>query len=373
MVKKIIFILAAIAALAGIGAIIYYGRETLDILQISPAPKEEKRAAPLPSQLETISSRPAFDYSPAGNDVFYINDAEQLVKINAAGTEETLSDNVKQPRLFTSSPNGKEILIGLGQRNNFQMNRFIIADKIFKPINKSGIISAAWSPDSKKIAYLKLNSATGENDLFALDVSKEKNSEVKIMSLALSDYELEWPSPDRIVLKPRPSALYAASLLAVNPAKKTAASLSAPLTGLLAKWSAALKQGLLFGGGERNNFLFLTDENGSPLVDLSRFITLPNKCAFDDAAGIIFCAVPKEVPADTVLPDDYFKRKLYTDDEVYSFTAVSDESGKRRLKTEKYYEFDPLTIDADNLTIKNGKLYFINRYDEKIYSLDLGE
>ena len=252
MIKKIIFIVVAIAALAGIGAIVYYGRETLGILQISPAPKEEKRAAPLPSQLETISSRPALDYVlPAGNDIFYVSGAGQLIKIDAAGKEEALSEGLDQPRLFASSPNGKEILIGFGQRDNFQLSRFIIADKIFKPINKSGIISAAWSPDSKKIAYLKLNSATGENDLFALDVSKEKQRSENNVSRA-SDYELEWPSPDRIVLKPRPSALYAASLLAVNPAKRPL--LSAPLTGLLAKWSAALKQGLLFGGGERNNF-----------------------------------------------------------------------------------------------------------------------
>ncbi|MBI5147575.1 MAG: hypothetical protein HZA37_00260 [Parcubacteria group bacterium] len=374
MIKKIIFIAVAIVALAGIGTIIYYGRETLNILQISPAPKEKKEtAAPLPPRLKAISSRPVFDYSPAGDGILYAGDAGQIIKINAAGQEETLSDGVEQLRLFSVSPDGKEILIGFGPRDNFQLSQFVVADKILKPLNKGGAVSAAWSPDSKKVAYLKSSAAAGESDLVIADISKEKIGEVKVMSFALADYALEWPSPGRIILKPRPSALYIAPLLAVDLAKKTVAPLSAPSTGAVAKWSASLKQGLLFRGDERNNSFSLTGENGEPLVDLSRITTLPNKCAFSDAAGIIFCAVPKELPEGTIFIDDYFKRIFYTSDSVYSLAVTDDESGKKQLKVEKYYDFDPLTIDADNLTIKNEKLYFINRYNEKIYSLDLSE
>ncbi len=376
--KKIILIIVTITALIGIGAIIYYGRETLNIINVLPTPATKEELAPPPpfENIQKISSRAALNYLSLENSgLYYANPSGQIIAVTADGKENFLSESViNDLRFFAFAPNGGEALVVSGPPENAQLSRFVIADKVFKPLNKSGIVSAAWSPDSKKIAYLKSVSATGENELIILDISKEKTTEVKITSFALADYGLEWPSPEYIILKPKPSILYEAPILAVNPAKKTVSEIIAPATGLIAKWSAPLKQGLLFRENEREaNFSLITDA-GKELVNLSRVLTLPDKCAFnDEKSGEIFCAVPKELPARTVLSEDYFKRKLYTDDEIYSLTAETDASGKKQLKVEKYYDFDPLTVDADNLAIKNGKLYFINRYDEKIYSLDLSE
>ncbi len=111
----------------------------------------------------------------------------------------------------------------------------------------------------------------------------------------------------------------------------------------------------------RTGRLNLIDERGVVLANLD-FMTLANKCLISQPK--IYCAIPKNIPPRTTLPDDYLKRAVYFDDIFYqidinqnSFTEIPTASQS--------------VIDAVNLKFVGNRLFFINRYDNKVYSLGI--
>ena len=92
------------------------------------------------------------------------------------------------------------------------------------------------------------------------------------------------------------------------------------------------------------------------------FNTLPPKCLIEN--NKIYCAVPKNINEGIKLPDDYYKKAIYFDDTIYLIDLSN--AGVTELKTDSN-----LTIDAEHLEISNGKLFFKNRLDDKLYSLEL--
>jgi len=76
------------------------------------------------------------------------------------------------------------------------------------------------------------------------------------------------------------------------------------------------------------------------------------------------CAVPRNSAqfSNSVLPDDYFKKSLTTADSFFrislgdgSVTTISADQSK--------------TFDATNVQIAGESLFFINRLDQKLYSI----
>ncbi len=65
-----------------------------------------------------------------------------------------------------------------------------------------------------------------------------------------------------------------------------------------------------------------------------------------------------------ILPDDYLKRAVYFKDFIYQI----DVSKNSFLEV---FSASELVIDAVNLRISSNKLLFINRYDSRLYSLEL--
>ena len=107
--------------------------------------------------------------------------------------------------------------------------------------------------------------------------------------------------------------------------------------------------------------LSLIDDLGTVKANLD-FTTLPEKCLVSEPQ--IYCAIPKSIPAKTVLPDDYLKKALYFSDLFYQIDITQNSSLE-------IFEPTDLVIDAINLKLIDGKLLFINRYDNKLYSLEL--
>ena len=66
------------------------------------------------------------------------------------------------------------------------------------------------------------------------------------------------------------------------------------------------------------------------------------------------------MPQNVLLPDDYLKRKVYTEDDFYVWERSGNRLVPLRIKS-------AAPIDADHLTVMKKKLLFINRYDQKLY------
>ena len=80
----------------------------------------------------------------------------------------------------------------------------------------------------------------------------------------------------------------------------------------------------------------------------------------------LYCAVPRDTQKFDLarLPDDYDKKKLFTVDDFYKID-LGDGS-----ITEVFA--DPAqALDAAQLQVANQTLFFVNRYDQRLYAISL--
>lgn len=238
---------------------------------------------------------------------------------------------------------------------------FNTAAKVFE-LMPANISAADFSPDAKSITYLEMPTSTALSNLVVKDFgTKPKTS--KILSFGQKDFDLDWISTNQIILAPKPSAFYSASAWSVDVKNKTITLLADSLNGLMLKWSALGQIGLEFSSQIQGTEpkLKLVDNKGSIKANLD-FTTLPSKCLVSEPQ--IYCAIPKDIPNRTALPDDYLKRVVYFTDAFYQININENSSLK-------IFEPVDLAIDAYNLNLIDGKLLFVNRYDNKLYSLEL--
>lgn len=151
---------------------------------------------------------------------------------------------------------------------------------------------------------------------------------------------MEWPTVNEIYLKSRPTPVLNQEVWKVNLKDKT-----------LTRGDWGL-------------------EKLKKLVDLKyltpgkKFNILPPKCLVVEKG--FYCAIPNQ---DDVTLDNYLKRKVYTNDNIY---FVSINMGAKKAQTRLLLRAnDANPIDATNLSLYKNRLFFINRYDQKIYSLEL--
>ena len=133
--------------------------------------------------------------------------------------------------------------------------------------------------------------------------------------------------------------------------------------GLMLKWPIGGDSGLLFNSAK--NQISLIDSNAKKKADIE-ILTLPDKCFINST--MIYCAVMQnysDVLPKPALPDDYFKKAFYSVDKIYAI-GITDNSSEIILSNEEL----PI-VDAVNLSLSGNNLLFINRYDDKVYSLEL--
>jgi hypothetical protein len=135
--------------------------------------------------------------------------------------------------------------------------------------------------------------------------------------------------------------------------------------------------GNYFLGGAEQCRGQLTFYSAAGARNLLSFTTLPSKCIFGTpgvASGTInpsapiYCAVPSDQSTFSVarLPDEYDQKVYFTNDDFYQINTNTGSLNKIFSAPTAN-----LTIDATRMKIFNNILFFINRYDQKIYALAL--
>lgn len=376
-----ILIIVLILIIAGWGVYLIW-KSFLKAPELAPpavAVKEIKPGELAAPSLILISSRPAFDYwiNKSDNSVYYLTPEGEIYKTMTDGSEERIiSQSFPNLHELKASDDGSSIIISFGYPFAPTYTIFKTAELSFQPLPEK-TSSAAWKPQSNnELIYLKTNQG-GLSSLNLFSLVDQKTQE--IIKLSQVDLDLEWILPDTIYLKQKPSFETLNSIWAidlnlnkVDPKTKkkigpVIRTLAKDESGLMINWSPTEDLGLKFTNDRFNNRLLKVINRENKLITNLAFITLPNKCLFDEK--ILYCAVPHEIPVGAKLPDDYLKRKVYFLDSLYRID-LSDPTPLNWLFTEI---FDGLQfpIDAVNLKIKDGSLVFVNRYDQKIYSLNL--
>jgi hypothetical protein len=321
------------------------------------------------SATSTISTATSTKTIARDSIVFYLNQDGLIFKVKEDAEDEAITpEPINNFQSIKSSFGGKFALIKFGDADFLGFVIFNGETKVqeFLPEN---ITAAAFSPDGKKIVYLqKQVGFKTASDLIVKELTGAKQKTTKILSFNQMDFDLDWILPEIVILTPKPSTFSAVLAWSVDIKNKTFKPLwPIDLSGLMINWSVDGrtdgKLGLQFNSGKEGNkdSLIMINEKGEKRANFD-FLTLPNKCFF--AEPKIYCAVPLEIPKDTILPDDYLKKAVYFKDFLYQIDV------NQNSLSEIFSASEPI-IDATRLSISGNRLLFINRYDGRLYNLEL--
>ena len=344
--------------------------------------------------LGIISDQKVFDYFvDASNTVFTVAPDGTIAKI-AAGQSSVLS-SVPINGLIDAqfSYNGAKILVTFGSQTSPQASLFDVASKAWTPLNP-GMVSPQWSPSDMRIAYLTAGTSTA---LSTIDAVNPKKAAVPLLAANLQDLDLRWITKTQMILESRPSALAQGSLLVFDMTAKTLTPIAYEKAGLTSAWvgvtSSTAPLGLIFSGTGGQYALTLNDLKGS-IAQTMNFLTLPSKCAFaiekmapaaatstaatstkttsakpvapapQPTYPALYCGIPRDQGAFSAiqLPDAYFERAIYTSDDLYKINAATGAAST--ILANPAQNFDITQVRA-----ANNMLFFVNRYDGKLYGL----
>lgn len=319
-------------------------------------------AAQPKGEFTAVSTRAVFDYwiEEASSEVYYAAEDGQIFKISAEGEEKNLvSQTIPDLGSITASLDGKMAVVSFGAPNALIFSLWDSADASWQPL-PAGTVSAAFDPSGGRLAYMEDKGAASSVNL--LDLKTKKAS--LLLSLAQKGLWLDWAYPEKIFFAEKPSAEVASSLWSLDVKKKLLSPVIKDENGLMVVWAKDADLGLKFTSLKYGGALTLINKNGQTLKATPFPLTLPTKCFFEETT--LYCAAPYEAPGNVVLPDDYYKRKFYSKDGIISWDSDSG-------KTTRLLDDPGIIIDADKLEKHGDKIYFINRYDNKLYSLEIAK
>lgn len=387
--KKII-IISIIVGILALGTGIYFawrsslsgGEQEMDIFSLltqtpeTPSTSSGQVAAP---KLKVLSKNEVFDYwifesvtasstatstalKKQEKKIFYISSEGKIYKISDSGEELIADSNIKNLQAIISSNDGNFILIksSLANRSNFDI--YDVSKNLWLPAI-SNAVSSDFSPDSKRIAYFE-NIGVKGFDLIIKDLFDVKKKPQKIMTLNLTDFIIDWIDTSKIILSSKPAFEVQSDIFQID-LKTNSISKLFSANGLWVNWSKLSVGGLrFFASGGRNYSFDFIDSSGQKRGTFS-FKTMPDKCAISSLAQI-YCAIPKnqDVFSTLIFPDDYLKRGVFFNDVIYLINLNEN-------KFNLLYSSDDLEIDAVNLKTIDNQLVFINKYDKKLYGLEI--
>lgn len=380
--KKLIRIISIVLIIAGIGVGIYYlwvrlnakggitgiikggATPTTEVTQTATggttaAETEIETATQEPQvitqKLSVLINSPVFEYwlSSQDNSLYFANLDGQIIKINSDGSRSLVSSQTLSAlHSLKASADGSMVLAEFNYPELPSLSIFSASSAGWKPL-PAGTIAAAFSPDSKTIAYTDLSA------LKTLDLSTQKVTEAQKMSQI--GHKLNWLRTSEILFYEEPSIETINKYYFFNLTTKTFANIIDGQFGVDIIWSKDAKQGIKLASINNVPRLELINEFGDADVVFT-FLTVPEKCLIESSK--IYCGVPKNIRSGIVLPDDYYKKKDYFVDDIFELDLPTG-------KIAKLFDGNEVAIDASNLKIKDGSLLFINRYDNKVYSLKL--
>lgn len=342
------------------------------------------------SKLNLIAQNQALDYfTDKGSNVFMIQLDGRVVRVSGGKAEVISSGPVSNVTQAFFSFDGKRIMAITSSSTGNRFQVFNADDKTWK-VYANAIQDAAWAPDSHKIAFL----TTGDSStLFTIDADGAAAKPVEIMKIRQEDMTLNWVSASRLLMSDSPSAAWTSSLWSVDIGKKTIVPIiSAP--GLQTAWSSSTlaSVGIVMSSNlnSQGGRLQLVDQSGKQTQAFS-FLTLPSKCAFYDkpiqptgpttsptstaaakapatpkANLTMVCGIPRDsqLLGGSQLPDSYLKKSVFTSDNFFEIDVATG-------NVKSIFSDVAKDIDSYRLKIFGQSLFFINRFDKKVYSVAL--
>ncbi len=305
-----------------------------------------------------VSQDPVMQFWIYNNAVYAINEAGQILYIkNDQQSELVNSQTLDGVRNIEAAPDGSAIIAEFNYPAQPHFGIFNLSNSTWQTL-PSTAQAAAWSPDSKRIAYLDVAAAGSNLKILTRATSKTQT----VTSMAFTDTNLRWLSEDSIYLQVNsPSVTTESSVWRYSFKQNTFTLIIKDEAGLVITWPNQEGIGLKLQSISQKPQLELIDQSFNSLLRFS-FLTVPEKCAFQGVKA--FCAVPRSISPDIKLPDDFYKRSVNFEDDFYQFD-FSNGSIRSILKN------TAPSLNAVFPQIFNSSLLFINRYDNRLYKINL--
>jgi hypothetical protein len=354
-----------------------------------------------------LSNNPVADYAVnASNTVIAIEPTGEVFTVVSGQSSIINTSTTGDIIAARFSYDGEKALVNFGDPNNPQTSLYDLASNTWTPLPQ-GMQSPVWSPAGYQIAFFA-SAGGGRIALQTIDASTAaslKKSPITLLTLNAADLDLQWPIKNDLVLSDKPSSENAGSIWLFDISAGTLSAVADNEPGLEGTWSgdAAAPYGLLFFNSQgQGSTLQLQALSGSAPTEELSFSTLPTKCAFSVQAEpgaaaqaqtatasstgktsssipaatavtstsylALFCGVPRSSSgfSSARLPDDYNTMALFTSDDLYEVnTATGD--------IQSLWSDQTQNMDVSDVKIFNGVLFFVNRYDQKLYGLTLSQ
>jgi len=224
----------------------------------------------------------------------------------------------------------------------------------------------AVSPKRDRIFTFSIENGKGIGYVSGFDESKK----VKVLDTPLTQVGVEWPEENTIVITTKPSGISSGFAYLLDVKKASFTKVLGGMTGLSTKMSADAKK-----------ILFSTTRPSGPVLSLYTtkdgttqevvFRTFADKCVWSKVRPHeAYCAVPSKFDAG-MYPDDWYKGAVSFVDQLWLLDSIT---GEVHLLANLLTLSNDL-IDAVDLTLdpKENFLYFVNKRDLTLWSLDLNE
>jgi hypothetical protein len=344
-----------------------------------------------------LSQSPVLDYFVnAQNTITAIEPTGEVIAITNGNTSIINSSTISDVISSNFSYDGEKILVNYGDPSNPQSGIYNLATNAWTALPQ-GMMSPQWSPAGNyQIAYL-VTTNSGKLALATIDAANLKASPVVLLTLNAQDLTLQWPMKNEFILSDKPSAENLGSVLSFNSLTGALDPILYQVSGGESNWShsAAFPSGLLFSdiasGQAQLQFDSLSSGNSAP--ETLSFLTLPSKCAFDPelmpaatstattttpAAQknvatstpylALYCGIPRASSgfSSANLPNAYNMMELFTSDDIYKINTATG--------AEQVLWNDPTqNMDTSDVKFFNNALFFVNRYDQKLYGLTFSD
>jgi hypothetical protein len=306
---------------------------------------------------------------PNGEIFYYSFSDEQVKKATIEGRDkQTLLSNLPGTvERLVWSPDRTQVLIGLRQGSALRWHHLAINSKTLTPL-KASISRVAWSQNGERI-YYQYNGSKGER---FLDTSNpDGNNFSTVTKLTGSDNFIESiPQSGRVSFWTRPSGLESTTFESIEKDGSDKKTLLSNRYGADFLWAPNGKSVLFSASRTRAGSdisLALMNDNGGEIRDLS-IPTLISKVVWSKDSKTLYYALPGNLPSESVLPNDYFQKPLYSED---TFWKIDTETGQKSRILE--LGEGSASLDSSDLFLspKEDLLFFTDRKTKRLYRIEL--
>ena len=221
------------------------------------------------------------------------------------------------------------------------------------------------SPLGDKIFTWNIDGGNGVGYLSSFD----DKSKVKLIDTPLTQMNIDWQDPLNVSMTTKGSGLSSGYSYLVNTKTGSITKFLSGIKGLSAKYSKDSKNIIYSSGGSTIKTSVLGTQNSTSTEVI--FGTIVDKCVWSSLRkNEVYCAVPNEIP-EGLYPDDWYKGKVSFVDKIWHLDTVTGEVhliANLSLLSKDLIDATQLTLDP-----KENYLYFINKQDLTLWSLDLNQ